>query len=108
MKFVYIGSENDPPTETTVFGYEFTLNGPPVDVNEAAGAKLRHNRTFKAVEATTPQPRAENAPTRVIPDDMASEVDPVAVLTAAGVKVDGRWGQARIRAELERVNGTHG
>lgn len=104
MKFQYIGSGDAPPEETTVFGYEFALNGPAVEVPEPFATKLRNNRTFRvAGDAPKPAGRPHGAP-----DDMAAEVDPAAVLEAAGVKIDGRWGPARLRAELEKLNGAHG
>lgn len=115
MKFQYIGSENNPPQETTVFGHEFTLNGPSVEVSDpVAVEKLKGNRTFRTVSESKAR----------LPDDIAADFRIVSgmreatqeerdgyirhVLEAAGAKVDGRWGSARLQAELEKLHGAHG
>lgn len=44
--FVFIGNGKSDPESIRVFGYQFQLNGDPVDVNELAANKLAHNSHF--------------------------------------------------------------
>jgi len=83
MEFQYIGQGDSPPQHIVFMGYKFELGG-TVDVeDEAAIAKLKGNQCFKFEFS----------------DD--SELESMrAELTAADVKVDGRWGEERLRAEL--------
>ena len=45
--FVFIGNGNKDPHSTSIFGYQFTLNGTAVEVDDLAAKKLFNNGHFK-------------------------------------------------------------
>ena len=112
MKFRYIGAGDDPPDAVVTYGYTFVRGGAPVEVSDPFHAgKLAGNRCFEAVPDYEPAPPPP--PPLAEPAAEATEDDPPAdpastdaalyraALEAEGVKVDGRWGLARLQAEYE-------
>lgn len=62
MKFIYVGSGEASPKETTVFGVKFTRGGPAVDVKDKkAVAKLSANPSFS--KPSDVKAKDEGAPT---------------------------------------------
>jgi hypothetical protein len=56
MKFKYIGAGVEPPETALAYGITFTLNGDPVDVNDAhICAKLGGNPSFIVVDTEEPK-----------------------------------------------------
>jgi len=109
VKFQYIGFGDDPPTRTTVFGYEFHIGGAAVEVtDEHAIGKLSGNACFRRVEDVS---GPDVTPEAVQEQDGNGDTDAAlyrAALEDAGVRVDGRWGLARLKAEYEANCGDQG
>lgn len=95
MKFLYVGAGLEPPAQTEVFGYTFALNGDAVDVPDGSlvEQKLLGNASFVVVKSSL-VPLALDAESRAVL---------IAALEEAGVKVDKRWGEARLRKEHEEL-----
>lgn len=76
MKFIYIG-DKDAPRETKVFGYEFTLNGPAVEVTDPhAQKKLSGNPTFKVADGKTKETVSELLGETIVEDeDLEASID---------------------------------
>lgn len=73
MLFRYIGDGNEPPQITRPYGYEFKLNGEPVEVTESeAAAKLQHNRCFVEVKKAEVTPIKSKRGRKASGDDKIS------------------------------------
>ena len=95
MNFRYIGDDNDPPQQTVFMGVKFRL-GELSDVTDPlALKKISASRLFEKV-----------GPTPNVVAHVSVGDSHVATLEAAGVKVDGRWGDARLALEVQAL-GSH-
>ncbi len=60
MKLQYVGNGVEDPVSVKIYGYEFALNGNPVEIkDEKIAKKLSGNPTFRVVDET----EAKAAPT---------------------------------------------
>lgn len=99
-RFQFIGNGDSDPTEITLYGATFTLNGPAQDLSGEAAAKLGGNAHFRAVEAHKAQPAPKPA------EDSRKALQDA--LTARGVDFDKRWGVERLKAALGASHGDQG
>jgi hypothetical protein len=61
-KLQYVGSGKEDPVKVKIYGYEFDLNGEPVEVtDEKIAKKLSGNPTFKLIGAKTCGEQLEDA-----------------------------------------------
>ena len=78
MKFVFIGDGDNDPETLEVYGYEFALGGPAVEVeNPAHIAKLSANKNFAQGESAEPakpiQKRKPGRPAKVKVEQLSDE-----------------------------------
>ncbi len=74
MKFKYVGSGDDSPRETTVFGLKFERDGDAVEVkNEGHQKKLKGNSSFVEVKGRKKAPKKKEADDEVNDDGDTSQ-----------------------------------
>lgn len=112
-KFKYVGDtrfkevdgekvDMAPPPVTTVFGIDFELDGEAKEVPEQFVNKFRGNQTFVEV-FDEPETKA-TTPTRLGEYESAVPLAE-AYKTLSGEEPDKRWGEKRLRQELEKLSG---
>lgn len=101
MLFRYIGPDSDAPRTCVVYGYNFVIGGPPVEVADPmAVAKLQNNPCFRYVAD-------EKAKAAEAPEETGMNADEArAYLETNGEKVDRRWGAKRLIAEAAALAAT--